>query len=106
VPFVIDNGGYDHAVATLDDARDECWRRMAEVSAYPLARAAELTAAIQALPETGGTIGPLPDGTTLTVKPVKPEALIAEMGGPEAWPDYNLGDPADVAVILVAYNSR
>ena len=51
--------------ATLDEGREACFR------AYDAAdgSSADLHESIDRLPESGGTIGPLPDGTTITVRP-------------------------------------
>jgi hypothetical protein len=49
------------AVATLDEARREGRRIMANAGEWS-------TADIDELPESGGTVGPLPDGTVIEVR--------------------------------------
>ena len=61
------------AVATLDEAREAV---VAKVKRNPMTttkreyvEAAKLVKAGNTLPESGGTVGPLPDGTVITVEP-------------------------------------
>jgi len=74
-----DNGWkYDDtrvAVATLEDAR----LRIAEDHANYMPRLQTATR----LSESGGTIGPLPDGTIIEVKPVSLDALWEMAGSPD-----------------------
>jgi len=71
------------AVVTLGEARHKAYaigwdtpgfRDAAEFNGY--------MDACHALPDTGGTVGPLPDGTTITVEPVGWDVLAAETGVP------------------------
>lgn len=69
------------AVATLEEAKQ---RATAPVFAHFRAHgpAQPLYNAIEALPEHGGTIGPLPDGTVIEVEPVPWEAVAKRAGYP------------------------
>lgn len=64
------------AVATLDEAREAARESVnaIDVGLFRECEQAEL------LPEHGGTIGPLPDGTVIEVEPATYEALIAALG--------------------------
>lgn len=87
------------AVATLDEAQRYGRRIMADAGQWS-------TAAIDELPESGGTIGPLPDGTTIEVKRVSWSRLAEHTTG--GW-DAERGRfraPAYEADILAAFNSR
>lgn len=53
----------EYAVATLDEARSEVWRRAG--FGGPSSEAVR-----DAITEQGGTVGPLPDGTVIEVEPV------------------------------------
>jgi hypothetical protein len=87
------------AVATLDEARMHTWRTVSLQAAY----------AVSALPESGGTVGPLPDGTVIEVEATTWQAL-AEYGG--LLSDGGLiyaaerGSPDAQQRILDAYNAR
>jgi hypothetical protein len=69
------------AVATLDEARAVAFCVMPGGVAEALA-----------LPESGGTIGPLPDGTVIEVAPM-------------VWRGAPASSPAEVAAIVDAYNA-
>ena len=58
-----------HAVATLDEAREYAWETVKQISGPSTATVAN-RAACESITERGGTIGPLPDGTMIEVKPV------------------------------------
>jgi len=58
------------AVATLEEARDVAEDAVIGEGRFDNDEA--FLAAIVALPESGGTIGPLPDGTVIEVTPFKP----------------------------------
>lgn len=69
------------AVATLDEARDQArlfiddaWRATGE--SWDNRWDAWASLHVDELPEPGGTIGPLPDGTTINVEQTTREALI------------------------------
>lgn len=56
------------------------------------------------IPESGGTVGPLPDGTVIEVRPVGLDALATDAGLGAAW--IGASQPNDQAAILDAYNAR
>jgi hypothetical protein len=62
------------AVATLDEARDAC--RAVDPDDNAEVRG-PLTRMVDALTESGGTVGPLPDGTVIEVTPVTDDQLRA-----------------------------
>jgi hypothetical protein len=51
-----------HTAATLEEARRVGRRLLADHNVWP-------TADVDNLPAAGGTVGPLPDGTTIEVRP-------------------------------------
>jgi len=57
----------EHAVATLDEARSYCRAEVRRTAKGHLS-VGRLGLAIARMPETGGTIGPLPDGTVIEVR--------------------------------------
>jgi hypothetical protein len=57
------------AVATLDEARGAADRIVLDGYADSFKSANDDRNALLALPESGGTIGPLPDGTVIEVRP-------------------------------------
>lgn len=61
------------AVATVDDARSVIGYSTCLPSGRHITNAREIT-------QDGGTVGPLPDGTTITVQPVPWDRLGAEVG--------------------------
>lgn len=69
------------AVATLDEARHIAWQAAGCGDELRFdARAID-----DALPEAGGTIGPLPDGTMIEVKRIGPIALQRLAHASPAW---------------------
>lgn len=63
------------AVATLDEARDAARDRVGPLGSFEAVRAApswqvDALDTITELLESGGTVGPLPDGTVIEVAPV------------------------------------
>jgi hypothetical protein len=65
------------AVATLDEARQLCYDAMhADERCVGMTRA-EITLKIGRLTDSGGKIGPLPDGAEIEVEPVSPLTLAA-----------------------------
>jgi hypothetical protein len=81
------------AVATLDAARRACLGVLdaAHLQGSPVA---VYRAAVD-LPESGGTVGPLPDGTVIEVERV---------GWPDIW--LKVGDGLSNAQALAAFNAR
>lgn len=72
------------AVATLDEARDEAWE-----IAYPHDQLfdSRWRDAAKAVSESGGTVGPLPDGTTITVKLATWAACMSVYEIQAGWPN-------------------
>jgi hypothetical protein len=88
------------AVATLEEARDSIYSLCAEKDVDDERIADD----IDHLPDSGGTVGPLPDGTVIEVEQVKWSAF----EGPEWSPFLPDQEPPDFikAEILDAYNAR
>jgi hypothetical protein len=57
-----------HAVATLDDARFHIGIKMGGRVGRPVKVPKEFIEVLANLSESGGTVGPLPDGTLITVE--------------------------------------
>jgi hypothetical protein len=93
-----------HAVATLDEARE------AVASEYRIEFPDGRTAR-DLITEQGGTVGPLPDGTTIEVEPTTYVNLANAAAMPAARrayvtsPGYGSGEPY-AAEIITAYNER
>ena len=69
------------AVATLEEARQSVWEIADERDTT--GRDVEgPVLACRSLTESGGTIGPLPDGTIIEVKPILPSDLWRAVGQP------------------------
>lgn len=87
------------AVATLDEARAAA-HTSANMPATPstLDALMGVRAAIDALPESGGTVGPLPDGTVIEVEPIDWTSLQHAVGTARRV-------PATPAAIIDAYNA-
>lgn len=87
------------AVATLDEARMHVWRTVSLQAAY----------AVSALPESGGTVGPLPDGTVIEVEATTWVQLCLDADLPVrtyvAWPADEVPE-ANKQRILDAYNAK
>lgn len=82
------------AVATLEDARKHCLEETVRTHAWGYGSQPFISAS-RALPESGGTIGPLPDGTIIEVRRVDNFALGMEAGllpvdHPSMWPVADL----------------
>lgn len=93
-----------YAVATLEEARGAA---QDELSRSPLwddpnsdeeARYKELSAEVQSLSESGGVIGPLPDGYVVEVRHVDRAELLALLGL------EGHGDP-DISRLIELYNA-
>ena len=94
-----------HAVATLEEARDAALDIMWPYTYDKHACRFEITAEIGHLPESGGTIGPLPDGTVIEVERVSLATLHARI--------VNGGTPLSEGLLraperltIAAYNAR
>lgn len=92
-------GPYRRAVASLDSARMTV--KAAVLAAYGDrhdTEAAQHIGAAVTLPPTGGTVGPLPDGSTVEARPVTLDTL--------KWQAGLDGVYASETVILDAWNAR
>jgi hypothetical protein len=106
MPYVITteeryHGGPQHrrAVATLEEAREWVYRSL---DRDPLPVAGRLGMAM-GLPESGGTLGPLPDGTVIEVEPVTWHDLIAD--GHFTTVPSPVDSASNAAEIVAAYNA-
>lgn len=81
----------------LEEHRDE-WEQACEP--YD-----SLVVAALAIPESGGTVGPLPDGTLIQVEPVEYIALWWDVPYDDALPLYP-SNPEDRPKIIAAWNAR
>lgn len=95
------------AVATLDRARTLAARplKLGEPG-HPNHRDAHRhVIEAQNLPEQGGTVGPLPDGTTITVAPMTCGEMLEEI--PSDWPPIYAAEDGgfDLLAIVDAYNA-
>lgn len=70
------------AVATLDDARGHARVSLGGALGWQVV---EHRTAIDELPESGGTIGPLPDGSMIEVRPVDGMTLRGLVQAPAVW---------------------
>lgn len=95
MPWLIDNGGYDHAVRTIDDVRAELHTRLGDAGAS-VPGGPEYVAVLDLSDASGGSIT-FPDGTVVTVEPVGYDELAARID--VEW----VGRAAEV---IDAYNSR
>jgi hypothetical protein len=84
------------AVATLDEARATVWAQVFDSRSQTIDGSE-----VDSLPESGGSVGPLPDGTVIEVRPVA-AAELARLAGctPHAF------DPDRVEPLLAAFNAR
>lgn len=91
------------AVATLDEARAFVGNEIADVAANTNRLYPALDKQHRELSESGGTVGPFPDGTVIEVAPTTTDALreAVEISGYGSWPDC---DPSDDEIIY-AYNA-
>jgi len=85
VPFI--NPPTRTAVATLDEARD-----------YTFNARVNDDGQIEPLPAEGGTVGPLPDGTVIEVRPISFGALASRAGFAQ------FSDERPHAEIIAAFN--
>lgn len=99
------------AVATLDEARDEAVRIVSEHVPAPSSPpyGDRWDDALLALDAMGGTVGPLPDGTTIEVERVS-EPVLREQVRPilrERGPGYDPDDALTLplAAIIDAFNA-
>jgi hypothetical protein len=81
------------AVATLDEARIRGQKHVLSLG-FSLAQAGWP----KEWPEAGGSVGPLPDGTTITVEPVGWRRIEDDLG-------YHLGYPGSQTDALAAWNA-
>jgi hypothetical protein len=89
------------AVATLEEAREEC-DKIVRLRAKDPDEFERLIWASMALPESGGTVGPLPDGAVIEVAPTA-IGDIAE----DAFSDRSIDpNPMTWTEIIDAYNAR
>lgn len=113
MPFIITttspNGSFhgeitSHAVGTIEEARDYVLEDIGISEPDTWAEHDAIQASIDNLPESGGTIGPLPDGTTIEVSLATYDDLraSANLVGIEL---YGLRDERRDQ-ILDAYNTR
>ena len=93
------------AVATLDEARDVVTGIVEERE--PFSHKVQETAGsnLSAMRESGGTIGPLPDGTVIEVRPASWHELIAANGGLCGHP-ITACDDESLAEVIAAFNAR
>lgn len=81
------------AVATLDEALEAAYDRMQVEGGAPAIRSREtyeqLVDQWEAIDESGGTVGPLPDGTVIEVEQVSWNTLAVEAGFDSADPMYH-----------------
>jgi hypothetical protein len=97
-----DERGDPVAVATIEEARETAREELVSMERTTLAeaaRATELGEDIRTLPESGGVIGPLPDGYVVDVQRVTWDELARVA---KRWPRALAEDPAR---ILDAYNN-
>lgn len=87
-----------HAVATLEEARVETGFQVEATSHDNLYAIADEMEQARTLPEAGGTVGPLPDGTVIEVKHVGLARMRIDCGVPEGF--------LTVAEIIHAYNDQ
>jgi hypothetical protein len=79
MPYLIDNGGHDFAVASLEDARRELRRRLPAGEDSLIRRA--FLSAVDCLPADVDRVMPeLSDGTVIDVRPVDAWELGHEIG--------------------------
>ena len=86
------------AVATLEEARDLVWESARSSTFDPH----DWNKPINEIPDTGGTVGPLPGGTVIEVESVTWEAI----AGVSALSNDLPGRPRTPAEMLDAYNAR
>lgn len=92
------NGQTRRAVATPDEAREDVEQIAAECQ-IPDHEWRGLVDCINTLPESGGTVGPLPDGTLIEVRFESYGNLWKEVTGSKD------GQPVDTGEIIDAYNA-
>ncbi len=96
------------AVATLEEARDEATNALAQ---HGIAAKGEgmrlwvppLVTTAQTLPEQGGTVGPLPDGSVIDVQQVGIKELARLC---DFTPSASDGGVVTADVVIDAYNAR
>jgi len=97
------------AVATLGEARASVDRAVTDTPGYTASVGFPTDAAIaDAISESGGSVGPLPDGTTIEVRPVAWRDLIQTMldAGEDNYPPLIWDTAEDRADILTAFNAQ
>jgi len=91
------------AVATLEEAREACYDVLIKLDNDP-APYFDAHFAVDNMDDSGGSVGPLPDGTVIEVRPTTWER-VARDAGLETW--RLVTDPAPVVgeQILAAFNA-
>ena len=88
------------AVATLEEAILQTYTSLASEPELD-----EAARAIKALPKSGGTVGPLPDGTVIEVEPIGHYDLWVAAGRPESQSRGEHHMPSRVELVD-AFNAR
>lgn len=92
------------AVATLDEARTAAEDRVIDaLGVLGTHAASDERFDARELPEQGGTIGPLPDGTVIEVERVTYGQLRVMVDGDDSWDDAYTAD--EETEIIDAYNT-
>src|SRR6185295_18290227 len=88
------------AIATLDEAREAAYYEVDATSPEQPSLVCDEAEQARNLPDSGGTIGPLPDGTVIEVRPVSWADITDEL--------VNSMDDAPIEAddIIAAFNSR
>lgn len=103
--YIITSGQKRHAVATLDEARKAIESEAISGSStnFYSGRYPEIMRSIEALDTSGGTVGPLPDGTIIEVEPIGEGELESVCGiDIDELPDVRT--PEGLAEIVAAFN--
>lgn len=95
------------AVATLDEARERCFRAWGPFD-HPDGRDVNQRVpyldSVRALPDSGGTIGPLPDGTVIEVERVTYDDLGGALSAGAWLPEGPLTEPDLIAAFNEAHD--
>lgn len=102
------------AVATLEEARANVQKIVAPAEKVKLMspyRIREFTPFVQHalhLPESGGTVGPLPDGTVIEVEPITREAMLDDISFHAIGSPFLSDDqwPWSTENIIAAFNAK
>lgn len=98
MPYIITTPTTKTATATLAEARDEAFARMADAPRYSLADAARISVAIHDLDEAGGII--VLTDSTIAVRALSYEQLLGELGV------KFIASPDSLASAIREYNAR